>query len=679
MDSRWNVPEWGSKTMRLNRLTLVNFMSHDHCDLELSGISACSIVGNNGAGKSSLMEAVLWGLFGHAKLSNKDLVRSGQDIMSVKIEYMLNEHEYVVVRQYDHGTVTLKAQIDGHDLGQGTNVLSARLTKDIGLARETLMQSLIISQGQLASFLTSPPSDRRDTIIGALGLDRLIKAGTRARDMLRDAQAELSTKQDTLVSLKTQIDKLTSYEQIEQDMKILAEKLHVAQEAHQGAVVRRERLLAQDEEARKHLDILTNEVAQIREKVAETIKDFDKKIGNIDTSLDNVDQQLAQLDAMRNLLAELQKDLDVSTHAVEQARDLRAKIDQLSQDMDGRKDRLKVASNAKDVCPVCGSTLEADKWQQIIGNMKEELTRRAAELDQVVRLLKDLPLSKDPNTITTRIDQAKERITKTEAMTHTKQLMEDQRDSLIEQKKSMLSQFEHRLQQATSQLEGIQMRVSTEVEVLDTEIKKQKEVTNNLEASLNTCRADKETRRRLEVLYSNEKQKVDYYRANFPQIEFVAGALSPNGIPLMITDYYLPIIEEKAEELLQIMSDGQLHIKLDVVESGRKGIELMAGTDQLRPIRSLSGGEQTRAGLALRLAISQVLFEMAGSRFDCLFVDEPEFLDGIGISQFIQAINNLRGFYSQIFVISHYDQIKFAFPSYISVVKQGDVSSVIIE
>ena len=122
-----------------------------------------------------------------------------------------------------------------------------------------------------------------------------------------------------------------------------------------------------------------------------------------------------------------------------------------------------------------------------------------------------------------------------------------------------------------------------------------------------------------------------------------------------------------------MMSDGRLNVNVEVTEAGtKKGIEVRAGTDVLRPIESLSGGEGTRVSLALRIALSQVLQEISGCKFQVLIVDEPEFLDTAGISQFVATINSLRGSYPQLFVVSHIDGIKNSFPHVITVTKNDE-------
>jgi exonuclease SbcC len=185
----------------------------------------------------------------------------------------------------------------------------------------------------------------------------------------------------------------------------------------------------------------------------------------------------------------------------------------------------------------------------------------------------------------------------------------------------------------------------------------------------------KKSREAIERSLADAKAHLELSKEKLPEMEFIEAALSPKGIPLMIVDHYLPMIEARAQDILSSMSDGLLKIKVVISDAGnRKGIELLAGTDQMRPAKSLSGGEQTRVSLAIRIAISQILAENSGCQFDCLIIDEPEYLDEKGIQQFVDAVISLQSRFPQIFVMSHVPQIRDVFPQSILVTKQDNIS-----
>ena len=85
--------------MIFTKLKLKNFKSHENTKIKFDkGISV--IVGENGAGKSSILEAISFALFKqHTGKKIDDLVRNNAQSMSVELEFMSNGRQYKIVRE----------------------------------------------------------------------------------------------------------------------------------------------------------------------------------------------------------------------------------------------------------------------------------------------------------------------------------------------------------------------------------------------------------------------------------------------------------------------------------------------------------------------------------------------------------------------------------------------------
>jgi exonuclease SbcC len=94
----------------------------------------------------------------------------------------------------------------------------------------------------------------------------------------------------------------------------------------------------------------------------------------------------------------------------------------------------------------------------------------------------------------------------------------------------------------------------------------------------------------------------------------------------------------------------------------------------MRLVSTLSGGEKTRVALAIRLAISRMLMETAGTSYNFLILDEPPYLDSEGIDQLIQTISQLQDQFGQVLVVSHHPSLRQAFARTITVEKVDGVS-----
>lgn len=84
--------------MIFTKLKLNNFKSHENTVINFEkGISV--IVGENGAGKSTILEAISFALFKqHTAKKIDDLVRNNANSMSVELEFSSNNREYKIVR-----------------------------------------------------------------------------------------------------------------------------------------------------------------------------------------------------------------------------------------------------------------------------------------------------------------------------------------------------------------------------------------------------------------------------------------------------------------------------------------------------------------------------------------------------------------------------------------------------
>ena len=80
-------------------IKLHNFISHSDTTLTFNrGITI--FVGHNGSGKSSIIDAITFALFGeHTRKSNKNLVRRGCQSSSVSLNFSIGSREYVAYRQ----------------------------------------------------------------------------------------------------------------------------------------------------------------------------------------------------------------------------------------------------------------------------------------------------------------------------------------------------------------------------------------------------------------------------------------------------------------------------------------------------------------------------------------------------------------------------------------------------
>jgi exonuclease SbcC len=163
-------------------------------------------------------------------------------------------------------------------------------------------------------------------------------------------------------------------------------------------------------------------------------------------------------------------------------------------------------------------------------------------------------------------------------------------------------------------------------------------------------------------------------------------AFGKDGVPALLIEQALPQIENKANEILQRLSDGHMSVQF-VTQAQYKDkrredlketldIQIRDGSG-LRDYEMYSGGEAFRVNFAIRLALSEVLAQRAGARLQTLVIDEGfGSQDTQGRQRLVEAINLVRKDFARILVITHIDELKDVFPTRIEVEKTPDGSLV---
>jgi DNA repair exonuclease SbcCD ATPase subunit len=660
--------------MRIDRLKLDHFKSYTHCDLNLAQVTVCSIVGENGTGKSTLIEAIIWALFGYCRHpSPRELVNPASDKTTVEVWFTVDDHEYHVSRTYDDGSMSAAAEMDGQAMSAYASGISPAMTQALNISRELVAESVVVQQGQLSSFIAATPSQRRDLIMSFLGLDRYSKAWAIAKESLKTATGLVESHDRTVAHITAELAKLPLMDAIDACIKACTSETAFIGQQVTELVTKREKMLAENKASLNQINEYSQQVNDLKTKLVQANSKSQAELAKLRKALQDADTQVGQEAQLTESVSALNMEFKMAQDILNTCMRIQSDITNSEQQTNAQRDKIKVAATTTDVCPLCGNHLTPERRQEMMNNMQSELqslTQRGVELRQQLEQTRPI---RSPQSIAADSDLAKGTLAKIEIMKQNRDGLVSQIDKMTTEHAQMTSEIEGQLAHLTQQITGLQAGISADLDLTEQELEEVKKKHANATGKLSEWSGMKQAREALDRSLTDATNNLQLAKDKLPEIDFSTTALSPNGIPLMLANHYLPLIEVKAQEILHQMSDGQLHIQLQVADG--KKVELLAGpSHQMRAVRSLSGGEQTRVSLALRLALSQVLFDMTGCKFDCLFIDEPEYLDETGIAQFIGAISNLRPLFPQMFVISHIPTLKGAFNQYVEVRKSGNMS-----
>ena len=177
--------------MRITRLYLRNYRVYeDELNLELPP-GLVGILGANGAGKSLLIESVLWTLWGYARTAKEEVRTAGVNAECVtEVEFEHEGHLYLVRRTLSgvNATVRASAEADGLQVAEGVKAVGQYVHSVLGMDAAAFRASVFAEQKQLAAFSGQRPAERRDLVLRLLGITPLDKARDAARTDARVAK-----------------------------------------------------------------------------------------------------------------------------------------------------------------------------------------------------------------------------------------------------------------------------------------------------------------------------------------------------------------------------------------------------------------------------------------------------------------------------------------------------------
>lgn len=174
-------------------LRLENFLSYGVAApvLDFEQFQVACLSGRNGQGKSALLDAITWALWGEARKSSgghkpdDDLVRIGERDMQVEFVFDIEGERYRVVRSYRRSVSgkTSKPNLELHLLARGNGeyrpltAASMRETQQeidhvVGLDYDTFINSAFLLQGRSDEFTKKRPSERKEILARILNLSR---------------------------------------------------------------------------------------------------------------------------------------------------------------------------------------------------------------------------------------------------------------------------------------------------------------------------------------------------------------------------------------------------------------------------------------------------------------------------------------------------------------------------
>ncbi|MEW5940236.1 MAG: SMC family ATPase [Chloroflexota bacterium] len=697
------------------RLRISGFLSYrDPMELDFSPFDLACISGQNGAGKSSLLDAMTWALFGEARGKDKDaLINLQSKAAEVTLTFAYEGNVYRVWRTAPRGkTTTLEFQIAElrnsifeNSKGGETNVelsnianwrpltersareTQGRIQQTLRLDYDTFVNASFFLQGKADAFTQKKAGERKAILGSILGLEIWETYKERAANRRKDIEKDIAAIERSIADIDSELGeeepRKRRLKELESDLKRLTE----ARKTQEAAL----------ESLRKAAAALDQSLASEKARLEEERRGLRGQLSVINDQLSVISELTGKIEGARKALAEIEKSI-AKRSEIEESRNaaregfgaLKAENELRKLEMDelkGRIDQLEAAGGA--TCPLCGQELtEAhrratlkrlqnegkEKGDRFRDNKKsmDELTKQIATLDS--QLAKMGNAERERLSLSNSIAQWTERIETTRAAalawesTGAKRLKEAE-EILASEKFAVEIQ---RPAVSLDEAERALLRLQEQENAKNQEVGGARQLVQVL-GSL---------RQRKKSLAAEREEKLQLVTRH----KSLERAFGKDGVPALLIEQALPQIESRANELLDRLSGGTMSVRFatqaEYKDKKREDLKetldiLISDGAGLRDYEMYSGGEAFRVNFAIRLALSEVLAGRKGARLQTLVIDEGfGSQDAQGRQRLIEAINLVKPDFAKILVITHLDELKDAFPTRIEVEKTERGSTV---
>ncbi len=393
-------------------LSLKNFMCYGSNvpELNLENIHVACLSGNNGHGKTAILDSITWVLWGKSRTRTQDeLVHQGQRSMTVEMEFSSQSQRYRVTRTLsisNSGSSKTELNLSVINDGNAVSIMGdtirdteQKIIDLIHMDYDTFISTSYLKQGNSDHFTKSRPSERKKILAEVLDLAYYEKLEQLSKEKSRELKSEISKNEaiyakdlETIQNksaLEITISKCTfEIDEISSTEKTLEEKSYKIR-SEIGS-----------------LQQLNKEILELKSR----LRDSSKQISNINTQINEWESEIRSLLELTSRKREITKnkiDHEKSTLKLKSSTESKNKIQALKIrkiELDS-KVTLEHHNIVKELERLKTRKAELDGSQTTVKNIQQHINEQKTKLSATLEILNSLN-NKDPEleSIASRIE-----------------------------------------------------------------------------------------------------------------------------------------------------------------------------------------------------------------------------------------------------------------------------------
>lgn len=648
----WNFLPFGPEGIELNfskfgNIVLVKGENRDAKLIDPAAVATAEFsTSDNGTGKSSLQEIIVYGLFGKTvkrpeKLGVNDVVHNKVK-KDCKVEIRWDKYRLIRTRKENgnnsKNSLRLWESEDGiwdknTEITQGDmRVTQKRIEEIIGLSYDSFINMCIFTDDQRACFLECENSKKKEIVENLLSLSVYREWFENAKLLRKEIKQKIDTKTKEYQLL------LSNKDDAKRRLLLTQQKNEEWKKNKKQEIANLESNIKVKQNQLQNTD--TGSALLAYREAQEKIKTINEKLPVLESSKKDLEKKLETVRAKETEQkneAQLLKE-EFSSHSystktkVEDRKIKESKIADLESNVPGTK------------CDKCVGTIDQDNILSYVSKLKLEINNINIDIQKDTEKAQEIAvkvadLKARQQKVNGFIDQLQNKISSVE--TEMRQL----RNELVQASKVREPKAESNELLIEQQIEELNKQISEKKSELDSKTPFQDIIDN-----------DEQELAKITKTVENKEYEVKELEAELPYYDYWISGFGDNGIRKWIVDGIVPELNNRINYWLQFLIDNRITLKFD--NELNETIERNPADGDPYVYYAMSTGQRRRLNLSVSQSFADIMMTSSGSIPNIIFLDEVSTnVDPLGVQGIYNMITELAED-KQVFVTTHDQELK---------------------